>query len=102
MTKATPFSKKAKAFLEKWTFRRNRKWKYLLKRALLWGLLMGIPTHLLSVGFDFSAMGLVDMLVRTIIFGFTGLIYSNYQFKAQDKRWRAYQTQRESNSSSQM
>ena len=102
MTKKTRFSKNEKVFLEKWTFRRDHKWKYIMKRALLWGLLMGIPTHLLSVGFDFSAMDLVDMLGRIIVFGFIGLIYCNYYFKVQDKRWRAYQTQRESNSSSQM
>ncbi|MEM9859021.1 MAG: hypothetical protein AAF843_16805 [Bacteroidota bacterium] len=100
MSNKVVFSKKETVFLEKWTERRKKKTRFILKWGLPWGFTCAIFTYYWSIDFQFRETD-EQLFFRLGFWSLVGILFSYWQYKGQENRWKIYNEQKKISLSSQ-
>ena len=88
-------SQKELHYLKKWESLRQKKWLFVLKEGLMFGVTVAVLSYFWKINFEFSQFVWEEALVQLLVFCLGSLAMSYWRFYFQEKRYQEVLKERE-------
>lgn len=88
-------SQKELQYLKKWESLRQKKWLFVLKEGLIFGVTVAVLSCFWKINFEFSQFVWEEALVQLLVFCLGSLAMAYWRFYSQEKRYQEVLKERE-------
>jgi hypothetical protein len=75
-------------YLKKWESLRQKKWLFVLKEGLIFGITVAVLSYLWQINFEFLQFVWEEALIRLLVFCLGSLAMAYWRFHSQEKRYQ--------------